>query len=84
MVPETTGIAQVFLKILFFRFSPQNPLVHSCTYSLVVACGMPSQHGLMSGAMSVPRIRTGETLCHHSRAQELNHLATGPAPSPSF
>nr|XP_044635562.1 progesterone-induced-blocking factor 1 [Equus asinus] len=28
----------------------------------VVACGMPPQHGLTSGAMSAPRTRTGETL----------------------
>ena len=29
--------------------------------------------------MSVPKIRTSETLGHHSRALELNHSATGPA-----
>ena len=34
----------------------------------------------MSGAMSVPRIRTSETLGRRSRAHELNHSATGPAP----
>ena len=34
----------------------------------------------MSGAMSAPRIWTGETLGHQSRAHELNHSATGPAP----
>ena len=31
----------------------------------------------MSGTMSTPRIRTSETLGCRSRAQELNHLATG-------
>ena len=41
---------------------------------------MPPQHGLMSGAMSVPRIRTSETLGHQSQARELNHSAPGPAP----
>ena len=41
---------------------------------------MPPQHGLMSGAMSSPRIQTGETLGRRSGAHELNHSATGPAP----
>ena len=41
---------------------------------------MLSQHGLMSSAMSVPRIRTGKTLGRRSRACELNHLAMRPAP----
>ena len=34
----------------------------------------------MNGARSAPRIQTGKTLGHWSRAPELNHLATGPAP----
>ena len=31
-----------FLKILFFPFSPQSPLVHSCVFFVVVSssCGM--------------------------------------------
>ena len=41
---------------------------------------MPPQQGLMSGAMSAPRIRTGETLGRRSEAPELNHSATRPAP----
>ena len=41
---------------------------------------MPPQRGFMSGAMSVPRIRTGETLSRQSGARALNHSATGPAP----
>ena len=60
------------------------PPVHSCMFlvvgpSIVVACGMPPQHGLMSGAMSTPRIRTYKTLGRRSRACQLNHLAMGPA-----
>ena len=47
---------------------------------LVVACGMPPQHGLMSSAMSAPRIRTGETLGCQSGPRELNHSAMGLAP----
>ena len=43
-------------------------------------CGTPLQHGLMSGAMSAPRIQTGKTLGRRSRERELNHLATGQAP----
>ena len=45
-----------------------------------MAYGVPPQHGLMSGAMSPPRIRTGETLGCRSGAHELNHSAMGPAP----
>ena len=41
---------------------------------------MLPQHGLISGAMSAPRIQTGETLGRQSGACELNHLAMGLAP----
>ena len=51
---------------------------------LVVACGMPPQHGLLSGAMSAPRIRTGETLGSRSGVRELNRWATGLAPISIF
>ena len=44
---------------------------------------MPPQRGLMSGAMSAPRIQTSETLGCQSGARELNHSATGPAPQMS-
>ena len=47
---------------------------------LVVLCGMPPQYGLMSGAMSAPRIQTSETLGFQSGVRELNHSATGLAP----
>ena len=66
-------------------YLPESPLVHSCIsylqVLLVVACGMPPQRGLMSGAMSTPRIQTSETLGRHSGVRELNHSATGPARS---
>ena len=39
-------------------------------------CGMLPQCGLMSCAMSVPRIQTSETLDSWSEAHELNHSAT--------
>ena len=45
---------------------------------------MPPQHGLMSSAMSAPRIQTGETLGHRSGVRKLNHSAVGPAPIPEF
>ena len=45
-----------------------------------MAHGTPPQHGLMSGAMSTPRIRTSETLGRHRGAGELNHLAVGQPP----
>ena len=41
---------------------------------------MPPQHGLMSGAMSAPRIRTGETLGCQSRVCELYHLVMAAGP----
>ena len=41
---------------------------------------MLPEHGLMSSAMSLPRIRTGETLGRQSGGRKLNHLAMGPAP----
>ena len=56
----------LFLKILFSPFSPQSPPVHSCIFFvwvlLVVACGTLPQCGLMSSAMSAPRVRTNKTL----------------------
>ena len=73
----------------FFSFvvvfsSPKLP-VHSCIFllsvPLVVACGTPPQHGLISSAMSTPRIWTSETLGSWSGARELNHSAMGPAPN---
>ena len=77
-----------FLKRFYFFFFSQSPqyivVYFQLWVLLVVACGMPPQHGLMSGAMSTPRTRTGETLGCQSRARELNHSAMGPAPSCSF
>uniref|UniRef100_A0A9L0SC05 Copper homeostasis protein cutC homolog n=1 Tax=Equus caballus TaxID=9796 RepID=A0A9L0SC05_HORSE len=52
-------------------------LIDQLQVLLVVGCGMPSQCGLTSGAMSAPRIRT---LDHCSGARELNHSAMEPAP----
>ena len=64
-----------FIFLLFLPKSPQYIVVYfSCGYLLVVACGMPPQHGLMSGAMTW----TSETLGRRSRACELNHSAMGP------
>ena len=45
-----------------------------------MARGTLPQHGLMNGAMSAPRIGTGETLGCQSGACELNHSAMGQAP----
>ena len=90
--PEDTNSppisATTFFKILFFLLflkAPQYIVVYfSCGWFLVVALGMPPQHGLMSGDRSTPRIRTGETLGHGSRAHKLNHSAMGPAPATTF
>ena len=51
---------------------------------LVVACGTPPHHGLMSGAVSTPRFWTNETLGRQRGAHELNHSAMGPAPISLF
>ena len=72
-------------QFFFFSSSSQSPPVHSCNilvveYLLVVLCGTPPQHGLMSGAMSMPGIRTHKTLGCRSGAHKLNHSATGLAP----
>ena len=73
----------IFQRFYFSLFS-QSSLVHSCVFLVVCpsscTCGMPPQHGLMSSAVSAPRIWTGETLGHWSRGSELNHSATKPAP----
>ena len=53
-------------RIFFFLFIPKAPqyvVVYSSFWVLlVVACGTLPQRGLMSSAMSAPRIRTNETL----------------------
>ena len=70
-----------FPKDFTFPFSPQPPLIHSCIFQLwvllVVACGMPSKHGLMSSAMSAPRILTGKTLGHRSGVTNLTTQPRG-------
>ena len=45
---------------------------------------MPLQRGLMSSAMSAPKIRTGKTLGCRSGAREISHSAMGPAPAECF
>ena len=80
--PEKSSLHRTaFFKDFFFPFSPQSPLVHTCIFlvmgPLVVACGTPPQHGLMSGAMSTPRIQTSEPQGHPSAVRKLNHSAMG-------
>ena len=82
--PQPGGvIVAVFLFSFFntflFFFSPPSPPVYSCMFFqlwvlLVVACGMPPRHGLMSSAMSALRIQTGETLGRRSEVHELKPL----------
>ena len=70
-----------FLRILLCLFLPKAPryiVVYFYLWVLlVVACRMPPQHGLMSGAMSAPRIRTCKALGHRFGAHKLNHSAMG-------
>ena len=52
-----------FIFFLFLPKAPQYIVVYSSLWILlVVACGTLPQCGLMSSAMSAPRIRTNETL----------------------
>ena len=73
-----------FFKGFIFPFSPKAPwfivVYFQLWVLLVVAYGTPPQRGLMSSAMSRPRIRTGKTLGLQSRARKLNHSGTGLAP----
>uniref|UniRef100_A0A8C4MJ11 Solute carrier family 7 member 13 n=1 Tax=Equus asinus TaxID=9793 RepID=A0A8C4MJ11_EQUAS len=56
-------------KVKVSFLTPQYIVVYSSLWVLlVVACGMLPQRGLMSSAMSVPRIRTNETLGHLQRS----------------
>ena len=67
-----------FFLLFFLPKSPQYIVVYFQLWVLLaVACGMPRQHGLMSGAMSAQRIRT---LGCWSGARKLNHSATGLTP----
>ena len=69
----------IFFSFCFFSPNPPQYIVvyFQLWVLLVVACGTPSQCDPMSGAMSTPRIRTGETPGCHIAAHELNHQATG-------
>ena len=58
----------VFLKILFFPFSPQSPLVHSCIFSGV----SPSSCGMWDTASA-----WFDEQCH-VRTQDSNQRNTGP------
>ena len=69
--PELTFVTNLPL----FAWGRLSLSLHSFQSSIL--CGMPPQLGLMSGAMSAPRIRTRETLGHWSRACELNHSPQG-------
>ena len=57
-----------FKEFIFFLFLPKAPWYIVVCFSLwvllVVACGTLPQRGLMSSAMSAPRIRTNKTLGH--------------------
>ena len=70
-------------SFFFFFFFPKPPSTYLYVLvvgPLVVLCGMPPQHGLMSGAMPMSRIWTSETLDCQNGAHDCNHLATGMAP----
>ena len=61
-----------FLKILFFPFSPQSPLVHSCIFFVVCpsSCSMWDSASAWFDEQSAPRIRTNETLGRLQRSMQ--------------
>ena len=62
-------ILKIFFFLLFLPKAPRYTVVYfSLWVLLVVACGTLPQHGLMSSAMSVTRMRTYETLGHLQRS----------------
>ena len=72
-----------FKDFIVFPFSPQSPLVHSCIFFVVgpSSCDMwdAAPVWLDESAMSVPRIRTNETLGRlqwSARTQPLSHGAS--------
>ena len=73
-----------FIYLFFFLFPPKAPryiVVYSSLWVLpVVACGTLPQRGLMSSAMSVPRIRTKENT--GPPAAERANLTTRPRGQP--
>ena len=74
--PKLGGISGInfFFKdfFIFFLFLPKAPryiVVYSSLWVLlIVACGTLPQRGLMSSAMSAPRIQTNETLVRLQRS----------------
>ena len=78
-------LKKFFKRFYFFLFLPKAPwyiVVYSSLWVLlVVACGTLPQRGLMSSAMSVPGIRTNETLGRLQRSTRTWPLGHGASPS---
>uniref|UniRef100_A0A9L0K6R3 Proteasome subunit beta n=1 Tax=Equus asinus TaxID=9793 RepID=A0A9L0K6R3_EQUAS len=67
-------------KLPYVTMAPRYIVVYSSLWILlVVACGTPPQRGLMSSAMSAPRIQTNETL---GRLQRSSRITTQPRGQP--
>ena len=81
MASELTSVANL---LFFFLLLPKGPPVCNCIFLLVVLYGTPPQRGLMSSAMSMPRIRTGKTQGNRSGVCEVNHSAMVLAPQSFF
>ena len=80
--------AVLLLFFLLLLLLPPKP-PRTWLYILLVSasgCAMWTlpQHGLISSAVSAPRIQTGEILGCRSGVCELNRSATGPAPAVLF
>ena len=78
LAPELISVANLL-------FSPLFLLPKAAWYSCEchwLPCGTPPQHGLMSGAMSAPRIWTGETPGH--QAEGANSVGHGAGPQTTF
>ena len=75
-----SAFSSAFIEFFFLPKAPRYIVVYSLLWVLlVVVCRTLPQRGLMSSAMSVPRIRTNETL---GRLAECANLTTRARASP--
>ena len=78
LVPTEICALDLCIFKLLYPFPTRATVIYLCLSSQ--SPFQSPQRGLMSGAMSGPRIRTSKTLGCRSWACKLNHSATGPAP----
>ena len=79
-VCEVPGWSLRIKSFFFFSVRKIRPELTSMPVLLYFICGMPLQHGLMSSVQVLTRDLNSWTLGRWSRACELNHYTTRPAP----